>query len=524
MVERIRTNILQGRDLVLSVSLILALCITSFVSWYLSYVNKLVLVYNDAKSHIDIARLVVDNQEPGLSQLGTVWLPFSHILPLVFVWNDWFWRTGMASSIFSMLAYVISVIAIYKIVMVLAKKRAAAIIGALAFAANLNILYLQTTALTEPLYLSLFVITVYLFVKYITTDNIKYVPLLGLLGFLQVITRYDGWFVVGVLGLLLFSYDFIIKRCGWHESVGKMLLYGFPVGLSVALWLLWNLLIFGDMFYFATGPYSAKAQQTAIEETAGLITKGSLYWSSKAYTYAMLHNVGLIALGFSLVGLIVFLKNKFTVPVTKKILLVILLAAPIIFNILALILGFSILNVPELNWSPFGNDSKWFNVRYGILALPFVAILIGTFASWRKLAAIIAFEIIILQSIIMYTGGISTIIDGTVGSSTFSYKDVTTVFGKSVKPEDKVLMSFSFFNPIAFESNLALKQFVHEGVSKKWNKALKNPQNYAEFVVMSSHDENEPVRRSLHGQEKFQILYEQIYSDDHTSIYRLKNS
>jgi hypothetical protein len=136
--------------------LIIIAVMMSIIAWYISYATNLSLTYNDSMSHLNIARLVVDNQEPGISQIGSVWLPLNHILPVVFVWNDWAWRTGLAASIFSMLAYVLSLIAIYQTVFILSKKRIAAFIGAFAFGVNLNMLYLQSTPLTEPLYVALF--------------------------------------------------------------------------------------------------------------------------------------------------------------------------------------------------------------------------------------------------------------------------------------------------------------------------------------------------------------------------------
>ena len=45
------------------------------------------LLYGDARSHLNVARHVTDGLRPGLVQLGSVWLPLPHILliPLVFL-------------------------------------------------------------------------------------------------------------------------------------------------------------------------------------------------------------------------------------------------------------------------------------------------------------------------------------------------------------------------------------------------------------------------------------------------------
>ncbi|MGH7141329.1 MAG: glycosyltransferase family 39 protein [Minisyncoccia bacterium] len=175
--------------------LLVALILLSIGTWYFSYLSGLVSAYNDSMSHVDIARSIIDGRQPGFAQLGSVWLPLNHVLMLLLVWDNWAWHSGFAGSFFSMVAYVISAIAIFEIIRELTKDFWASVIGASAFALNPNMLYLQTTPLTEPLYLVLFICSVLFFIKFIKTDDLRYLVLLGAMGFFQVLARYDGWFV-----------------------------------------------------------------------------------------------------------------------------------------------------------------------------------------------------------------------------------------------------------------------------------------------------------------------------------------
>ncbi len=184
------------------------------------------IAYNDSMSHLNLSRLVIDNKEPGFSQIGGVWLPLNHILPLSLVWNDWMWHSGFAASVFSMMAYVASTLLIYKIIRLITQKSLPSIIGSVLFALNLNLLYLQTTALTEPLYLAFFIGSVYCILKWMVNEKTVYLPLIGLFGFLQVLTRYDGWFVVCFQMLIMGIYEYIYRRKGIRESLGKMLIIG----------------------------------------------------------------------------------------------------------------------------------------------------------------------------------------------------------------------------------------------------------------------------------------------------------
>jgi hypothetical protein len=265
-----------------------------------------------------------------------------------------------------------------------------------------------------------------------------------------------------------------------------------------------------------------------IETTAGLLTKGNIFYSTLAYYFAMVNNIGVSVLLLAVAGLIIFLFTPLRyISQRKKLLFVVFLAAPIFFNILALHLGFSIINLPELGWNPSGTtQGQWFNVRYGILALPFAAVLFGIFAAWRKLAVVLALQIILLQACLFYFYGIITVVDGTVGSSAFRNGAVANALMSEVKPDETVLMSISVFNPVAFRSNIQLKQIVHEGVSQKWQSALLEPELYADWIVVGgAANSGDPVRQAVidSGHLSLPAYYEKVYSDNEASIYRLKD-
>jgi hypothetical protein len=114
------------------------------------------LNYGDAVAHLHIARRVFDSRTPRLSQLGSVWLPLPHILLLPFVQNYFWWASGLAATIPSSLSYIASCIGLHR----LARNwldPAPAAIALVFFALNPNLLYLQTTAMTEPLFLCEFI-------------------------------------------------------------------------------------------------------------------------------------------------------------------------------------------------------------------------------------------------------------------------------------------------------------------------------------------------------------------------------
>jgi hypothetical protein len=475
--------------------------------------------------------LVFDNRKPGAAQIGSVWLPLSHILALPLVWMDWAWRTGFAGSFVSMISFVCTVIGVYAIIFQLSGKRLAAFVGAAVVGLNLNMLYLQTTPLTEPLYVALFVGSAYFLVRYIQTTHSKYLLPLAFLTALQIMTRYDGWFVAVAIALALLVFETKARGLSLDKAIGNVLIYALPVAFAGILWLGWNAVIFGDAFYFATGPFSAQAQQQVIQHHSGLVTKGHVITSMEAVGYSVADNVGWLVLNVSLIGWLVYLNPFSTRQVALRMVVIGVLASVVVFNVVALFLGFSILNVPELNLNPAGNPSAtMFNVRYGILALPFIAVGVGLLIarflrSGRMYLVPMVMVVIVVQALITYSDKPITLQDGQVGASAFVEQGVANELKKNVGPTDDVLMSMSYFNPVAYASDLNLRQFVHEGASAQWEGAMADPHTNIEWVVMSNGNEADPVYKKLFEQDKtvLDTYYSLVYQDKHARVYHIRS-
>ena len=122
------------------------------------YAHQQILLYGDAVAHLNIARRVVDNRHPieSYGQLGTVWLPLQHIAMLPFVWVTALWQSGIAGAIPGMVAFVLGTLGIFRLVNARAGQLAAYLAAAI-YALNPNLLYMQTTAMNEPIFLAFFI-------------------------------------------------------------------------------------------------------------------------------------------------------------------------------------------------------------------------------------------------------------------------------------------------------------------------------------------------------------------------------
>src|SRR5713226_1943793 len=208
------TQPIRRWDTETSLVLWLAGCVS--IASFLFYLRRgEVLLYGDAVAHINIARRVFDSRTPGLLQLGTVWLPLPHLLMIPFLLSNWMWKTGVGGSIPSMAAYVLGSVGIFRLVrdglgaaaQSVPMIRFTAWLAAIIYAANPNLIYLQATAMTEPLYLALFIWAMVYFNEFVqesarSGENARQLPPSSPLvkcGFCLAgacLTRYDAWFLM----------------------------------------------------------------------------------------------------------------------------------------------------------------------------------------------------------------------------------------------------------------------------------------------------------------------------------------
>src|SRR5882762_3950551 len=121
--------------------------LTSLHAFLRYFDHNQILLYGDAEGHINIARRVFDSRSPGPLQLGTVWLPLPHLLMMPFLISDWAWRTAVGGSIPTMIAYIISIVGIFRLVRgistrAVSKRSFPAWFAVLFFAGNPSLIYL----------------------------------------------------------------------------------------------------------------------------------------------------------------------------------------------------------------------------------------------------------------------------------------------------------------------------------------------------------------------------------------------
>lgn len=502
---------LRRRALLLITALLSIIAAASFLI-YLQ--NGLGLAYNDARSHLDIGRRVVEGLKPGLAQLGSVWLPLPHLLMIPTVWNDFMWHSGLSGALQSMIAFVATGLIIYLFLKNIKVGLLGRFFAVLIFTSNLNILYLQSTAMTELLILAAMMAGAYYLMLWHKDDNLLYLIKSAFFIMLSTVTRYDGWFLLFIATILVVVN--VWRKQGYKATEGTVILFTALGALGIVLWFLWNLLIFNDPLYFAFGPFSAHAQQSQIYEAGDLLTKGNLPLSIKIYTYALIYNSYAFNALFGLFGALLLWSDRKLKPAVR--LSTLALVTPLLFNVLALYLGHSVLFIQG---QITGNT--WFNVRYGMMFMPAIAIFSGFLVDRIKNLRWVIIGLFSLFTFFAFASSDAvTIDDALVGSS---QKNVTEVSGwlneNAADEEGFVLISAASHDAVIFSSGLPMKRFIHEGTGEYWESATTAPDRWARWIVMRTHDTNDLTFKLVSnspGFEKFELVDHYPFAD----IYQLK--
>jgi hypothetical protein len=159
----------------------------------------LALAHHDARAHLVVARRVLDSLTPGWQQVGAVWLPLPHLLNLFPVQVDAWYRTGASAIAISVLSMGLAAWALARFVLATTGSASAAAAGAALLMCNPNILYLQSTPMTEPLLIGTCLLAVQFTGEWIAAGAPLPPRRAGWAIVAACMTRYEAWPVCAAL-------------------------------------------------------------------------------------------------------------------------------------------------------------------------------------------------------------------------------------------------------------------------------------------------------------------------------------
>jgi hypothetical protein len=502
------------------------------------------LLYGDAVAHINIARRVIDSRTPGLLQLGTVWLPIPHLLMLPFLISKWMWRTGIGGSIPSMLAYVFSVTGVFRLVKTVlpsakdhAGSKFAPWFAAAIFALNPNLIYLQTTAMTEPLYLAFFIWTLVFICAAIraccAADGKAATSSLTRAGLCLAgacLTRYDGWFLAVVITAVLFFIARLSSFATLRPGVKRLALLA---AAGPALWFAYNAAVYRNPLEFANGAYSAKAiEQKSI--IAGSPPHPGTNNLPVAFQYFFKSAELNLAVGkWQIFWVCSLLLGTATVLLfQRKLWPVLFLWIPVPFYMLSIAHSSVPLFVP--GWWPF----SFYNLRYGLEMLPGFAVFTAIaayglirFASSTKPRLTLAIVFLALgcaSYVQVWRKDPVSFEEAAVNSRSRIALENAVAARLELLPADSTFLMYLGDHVGALQqAGISLSRVINEGNHRPWKgpsdpeglweRALKDPAAYANYVVAFDSD---PVASSVNKRELASLVIVRVTGQSQATIYR----
>ena len=212
----------------------------------------LTLSHYDAKAHLVVARRILDSLTPSWEQIGAVWLPLPHVINALPVQVDFLYRTGAFAVAVSVASFALAAACLAAIVLRLTRSTAGATLAAALFVANPDVLYLQSTPMTEPLLFGLTALVVWYLTDWVLSDGVVVPRAAGWTMVAACLTRYEAWPVVGagivVAGWAKWRRD--TPRAVVAASLTRLVVY--PVG-AVIFFLLMSWITIGE--WFVTGGF-----------------------------------------------------------------------------------------------------------------------------------------------------------------------------------------------------------------------------------------------------------------------------
>ena len=483
-------------------AVLLSTAAASLIAAVWSWRHNALLNYGDAVAHLHIARHVFDCRFHSIGEFGSVWLPLPHILMLPFVQVYAWWANGIAGLIPSALAYLVGCVGLYRIARRWLEPAAAALALAF-FALNPNLLYLQTTAMTEPLFLCEAIWSVAWLVEWrdaLDGDpkraaRLEFLVLLALVA--AVFTRYDGWMIallawVG-MGVTRLRNGQLGRRSFWIASA--------ILAAAPAAWLIYNATQFGDWLDFARGPYSAVAIEMRTAAPGWPPHPGCHNpWVSELFFVKVAEMDTLavwrhFALALSVIG------TAFACAIARRraFLWTLLLWIPVPFYAWSVAYGSVPIFIPV--WWPH----SFYNTRYGMELLPAIALGLGFQAqfaigavrefkpAWVRAAAATVAALIVFNSALLIHKGPLVYVESTKNLEARRPFDenIPPVLRQllSRRPGAPVLMNSSVYPEVIAFSGIPLAQTINESDQYIYRNALAAPAGRAAIVLAFDGDE-----------------------------------
>ncbi|MFM2331125.1 MAG: hypothetical protein RLZZ26_632, partial [Candidatus Parcubacteria bacterium] len=390
-----------------------------------------------------------------------------------------------------------------------------------------------------------FVLSSYFFIRFLLDDT-KLLMLIAAagFGFCASLSRYDGWALVLMEAGVLFLYYFPVKvNLGWFKSLdesipliaargvgtakelwhrleGREILFITLGFFGIFLWFAWGALILGDPLYFTHSQFSASSQQNSWLARGELPAYHHPLIAFFYYTATSMQTMGTIIALVGIAGMLIFASNKET---RYHWLILLVLLVPFFFNVLTLFLGQSVIFLPGL--TPITFDWTLFNVRYGVMMVPVIALFVGYLFSQSKIfGRVLIGGMLLAQCLFFYIGftPILSLQDGVSGLSSATAKMPDAQEWLATHYDYGILLTDDFARTISIiRTPIKMHDIIYIGNKPYWEESLIEPEKYARWIVMQKDDavwkaiNNDPLINA-----RLYKYFNKVYTSENILIFK----
>ena len=472
----------------------------------------LTLAHFDARAHLVVARRIIDSLMPGWQQVGAVWLPLPHLLDMLPVQIDYLYRTGFSAVAISIASMMVAAWSIASLI----QRATGTWIGGAAAAAllmlNPNVLYLQSTPMTEPLLFATTLLAVALIARWTSnldppasdtrhaTSGIRHPTSTRAPGWALVaacLTRYEAWPITAAAIVLAWA---VLLRRGWRLADAARAVRG------LAWWPLWAIAAFlvnskitvgtwfvSTGFFIADNPALGHPLMAWQQVWDGLLvlTGSALPW---------------LACAAAVLIAFVFVRSRAHA---------------------SLIIPLALAASAALPWSAYYKGHP-VRVRYDVPLVAAAAAIAGIGISLLPRGARAAGAIVIVS----VAAWQAPPFDSTARVVTESQRDAQSAVGRravtsylvSHWDRQPIMMSMGSLGHYMHDlsrDGFLVRDFVHEGVGEIWKYALAHPQPFVEWIAVEEKAEGGDV---LYWQGKrdprFFNRYQRVAEGGGVALYR----
>jgi hypothetical protein len=504
---------------------VIAIGLIAAFTLYLVVDQYSLLYYWDAVSHLVAARKLVDwSENPGLGQIGTVWMPLPHFLLLPFVLVDSLFSSGFAGTALSLPCLALTSVFLYKIVKGLKIRTGlafptyAAFVGAMLYATNPNILYLGITSMTEASFMLFFVASAYYFQTWYQNGNrLRELVLCSIFLSFATLCRYEAWFLP--IFLIIVVTVSSLKSVNRKRQKALAVTAAILSLTSITFWLAWNQYHYGDPFEFSnTEYYSASwyAENRPFRELLFLQPANVL----SIYGVTALTMYGPILLGAGAIGYHLFRKSS----LSGKKMILLFLALPPLFTIASLLIG-------------IGEMAYWFNSRFMVLLSPLVVVMVcfflaklDTMTKNRFIISSVIGVLFIYPLVTPLYPGVITVNDA-YGGYSLKENQLAVETGEALQSlydgdgNIMVITGSGLEQRIMITSGIALRHFDEIIEHSTWKASFKEPWTFDRWMIITSHPGSDAINVTkywLDRQGELDKHYKVVYENEYYKMMVLR--